>query len=131
MARGISPTSQPVEEIAIMNLIESLMTDCVILSPTRADDGEGGISTTWTPGATFRATIAGKVSSRQYVADKPESVSTYSVFTLMHLNVGDVFKRVSDNSTFRVVTGTKDMAAPPMSTIKYMTSVVERWELST
>ena len=116
-----------------VNLLTMMMDDCKILNHVRTDDPYGGYSDTWTEGASFKASIVKDTSVEQQIAEK-EGVS--EAFTVVvnddfTLDYHDVFKRLRDNSIFRVTSRTADSIAHPASTIRIAKVSAERWVLPT
>ena len=113
------------------NILSQMMDECRILNHVRKDDGFGGYADTWTDGASFMAAIAKSVSPEQQIAEKEGITEAFTVvvdqgFTL---DYHDVFKRLKDNSIFRVTSRTQDSTAHPASTVKIAVVTAERWVL--
>ena len=114
-----------------MSLITQAMEDCRILNHVRTDDDFGGYTDAWTEGAKFRAMI-GKNSSPEVLVAEQQGISeqfTVIVDQTFTLDYHDVFKRLSDESIFRVTSRTTDSTAHPASTVKIATVTAERWVL--
>ena len=116
-----------------MSLLTQMMEECKILNHVRTDDDFGGYTDAWTEGATFKAAIA-KNSSPEILAAEQQGVSeqfTVVVGDTFSLDYHDVFKRLSDNSIFRVTSRTQDSTAHPASTVRIAKVTAERWVLPT
>ena len=114
-----------------MNLLSQMMEDCKILNHVRTDDDFGGYTEAWTEGATFKAAIAKSASPEQLVAEQQGVAEAFTVVVGddIVLDYHDVFKRVSDNSIFRVTSRTQDSTAHPASTVRIAKVTAERWVL--
>ena len=115
-----------------MNLLTQMMEECRILNRSRVDDEFGGYKETWTDGAKFLAAIAKNNSAEQLVAEQQGVSESFTVVVdqTMALDYHDVFKRLSDNSIFRVTSRTVDSTAHPRSTVKIAKVTAERWVLT-
>ena len=115
----------------LMNLLTQMMDECQILNRVRTDDPFGGYKEAWTPGAKFRAAIGKDGSPEQLVAEKEGMAEAFTIVVdqSFSLDYHDVFKRLSDNSIFRVTSRTTDSTAHPASTVKIAKVTAERWEL--
>lgn len=114
-----------------VNLLKQMMEQCQILNHIRQDDPFGGHTDTYSEGATFFAAIAKNGSPEQLVAEQQGLAEQFTVVVDqgITLDYHDVFKRISDNSIFRVTSRTQDSTAHPASTIKIAKVTAERWEL--
>jgi head-tail adaptor len=114
-----------------MSLLTQMMEDCKILNHIRIDDDFGGYTDTWSEGATFKAAIAKNSSPEQLVAEQQGVSEQFTVVVDRNfsLDYHDVFKRLSDNSIFRVTSRTTDSTAHPASTVKIAKVTAERWVL--
>ena len=114
-----------------MSLLTQMMVDCQILNRTRTDDAFGGYTEAWEGGAKFKAAIAKMNSPQMLIAEKQGISESFTVVVdeTFPLNYHDVFKRLSDNSIFRVTSKTTDSTAHPASTVKIAAVTAERWVL--
>lgn len=114
-----------------MSLIDDFKTDCVIIEKTRAPDGEGGFTTTWTDGAKFQAAIVFNDSMEARVAEKQGVTNLYTVTTdrNAHLEYHDVFRRLSDGKIFRVTSDGDDAKTPEVATFAFSQASAEEWVL--
>ena len=109
------------------------MDECRILNHVRTDDDYGGYTDEWTEGARFKAAIA-KNGSPEILAAEQQGISeqfTVVVEKGFTLDYHDVFKRLKDDSIFRVTSRIADSTAHPASTVKIATVTAERWVLPT
>lgn len=114
-----------------MSLLTQMMDDCRILNHIRTDDDYGGYTDAWTEGATFKAAIAKNSSPEQLVAEQQGVAEQFTVVVDrgFSLDYHDVFKRLSDDSIFRVTSRTQDSTSHPASTVKIAKVTAERWVL--
>ena len=119
-------------EVARVNLLESMMEDCVMLDKTTVSDGLGGFKPNWTQGATFKAFVR-KESAPEVTIAEQQGVS--EMFTVVvpkgvPLEYHDVFQRINDGAVFRLTSNVLDDAAPVASSIPIAKANCERWALS-
>ena len=114
-----------------MSLLDSMMTDCVMLNPTAVPDGVFGFTETYADGEAFRATIIKASSTEAMIAEKQGVSEIYTVVTAKgtELKFHDVFKRKSDGQIFRVTSIQRDSEAPEASTVQIGKVSAERWVL--
>ena len=114
-----------------VNLLTQMMDECRILNHIRQDDDYGGYTDEWIPGATFMAAIAKNASPEVLVAEQQGVSEQFTVVVddSFSLDYHDVFKRLSDDSIFRVTSRTQDSTAHPASTVRIAKVTAERWEL--
>lgn len=97
-----------------MSLLSDAMESCTRLNKSVVDDGYGGETITWTPGASFMAAIVFDSSIEARVAEAQGVTSLYTV-TISRgkmLEYHDVFKRDSDGKIFRVTSDGDDKFTP-------------------
>lgn len=106
---------------------------CVIMNRAIVNDGEGGYVTTWTEGATFDAAIASNTSVEAKQAQAAGVKDTYTVFTDagLVLMFNTVFKRLTDNKTFRVTSDGDDKQTPASATLRLRMVTAEEWRIPT
>ena len=112
-----------------MSLIDSMMEECVMLDKVSVSDGLGGFTYEWAEGAHFMAAVI-KNSEPAVIAAEMQGVTeqfTVVVHTGISLQFHDAFKRLSDESVFRVTGEIKDNQAPAASTVKIAKVRAERW----
>lgn len=115
-----------------MSLLDSAMTEVIMLEKTRVSDGEGGFITQWAEGASFYAAITFDSSMQARTAEKQGVTSLYTVTTRKSatLEYHDVFKRLSDGKVFRVTSDGDDKFTPDSSTLNMRQVSAEEWRLS-
>ena len=112
-----------------MSLIDEMMEDCVMLDRLTADDGLGGFTYEWQEGAHFKAAIVKNSTMEARIAEKQGVTELYTitVYKGMHLEFHDVFKRLSDNSTFRVTSNIPDSETPERATFQIGQVTAEKY----
>jgi len=122
------------EEDMIPDLIKSFdgYGDITILDKTTRSDGEGGMITVWTEGATVKAAVMLDNSIQMRTAQAQGVKGNYTVTTEKPVKLPwrTVFRRESDGMIFRV-TSHDEQAAPTVSTIQTRIVTAEEWELPT
>ena len=116
-----------------MSLVESMMTECVLMRQDRVPDGEGGFTNSeWKDVGTFQAAIVHDNSTLARIAEKEGVTSTFTITTRRGVGLAfhDVFRRVSDDAVFRVSSFPDDRKSPAVSTINMEQCSAERWELT-
>lgn len=121
------------EEGELLNLIESMMEDCVFLNKVKVDDPVGGYKDDYQDGVTFKAAILKNSTTEAQIAEKNGVSELFTIVTdrNMVLEFHDVLRRVSDNEIFRVTSRAVDSQAPAASTVKIAKVTAERWVLPT
>ena len=115
------------------DLIESMMTDCVLLEAARTPDGLGGFTADWARGGSFRAAIVREGESQTREARQSGVRERYSVTTEpgVQLSYHAVFMRESDGQLFRVTGSGSDTRPPRTATFDFMQFSAERWAAPT
>lgn len=115
-----------------MSLLDSAMTEVIMLEKIRVSDGEGGFITQWKEGALFQAAITFDSSIQARTAEKQGVTSLYTVTVRKNakLEYHDVFKRLSDGKTFRVTSDGDDKESPQSSTLNMRQVTAEEWILT-
>lgn len=114
-----------------MNLLDSMMVECVLIDKKSVSDGIGGFDYVWSDGASFSATIIKNGSPIVTVAEQQGVNEQFTVITPIGavLDFHDVFRRVSDGAVFRVTGWIRDTEAPAASTVQIAKTTAERWEI--
>lgn len=112
-----------------MSLLESAMTDVVLLDKTTEPDGEGGFISFWKEGAPFKAAITFDSSLQARIAEKQGVTSLYTVTVKKNvmLEYHDVFKRLSDGKVFRVTSDGDDKITPPSASFQFAQVTAEEF----
>jgi hypothetical protein len=116
----------------IMNLIDEQMEACQVIDKTSVPDGQGGFDYVWKAGAEFQAAITKDSSLQARVAEKQGVTEIYTITVKRGtiLNVNDVVKRLSDNTTYRVTSNIKDDETPDRATFQYGQVTAEKWVIT-
>lgn len=116
--------------MAFPNLPSTFKTACVLVEKVRVPDGEGGWSTAWSDGPTFEAAIVLDSSMAARVAESEGVTGVYTVTTdrNVQLDFHDVFRRLSDGTTFRV-TKLAD-PTPSVASFEFNQCHAEEWEVA-
>ena len=115
-----------------MSLLESAMTDVVLLDKTTEPDGEGGFISSWKEGAPFKAAITFDSSLQARIAEKQGVTSLYTVTVKKNvmLEYHDVFKRLSDGKVFRVTSDSDDKYTPESASLDMRQVTAEEWVIA-
>lgn len=115
-----------------MTLIDELMEECVIMDRSSVEDGLGGFDYIWKEGASFTASIVKDTTLDARIAEKSgvTEVYTITVYKGIPLIYNTVFKRLKDNTTFRVTSNITDSETPPRATFQIGQVSAERWDIS-
>ena len=113
-------------------LVDNFKVDCVLLEKRSASDGEGGFTSEWTDGATFKAAIVRNTTATVRIAEQEGFSNVYTVTTgtNAHLDFHDVFRRVSDGQVFRVTSDGSDVKTPDVASFAFEQVFAEEWVLS-
>lgn len=121
------------EEGELLNLIESMMEDCVFLNKVKVDDPVGGYKDNYQDGVTFKAAVIKNSTTEAQIAEKNGISEIFTIVTYksMMLEFHDVLRRASDGEIFRVTSRPVDSQAPAASTVQIAKVTAERWVLPT
>lgn len=130
MAKRICKAAKQMEENK-MSLLDTAMTDCVMLIPLNAPDGVGGGKTTWSTGDNFLAAIDFNTSIAAKTAEAQGVKSLYTVTTYktIVLKFNDVFRRLSDDKIFRATSDGDDKYTPETAMLNMRQINAEEWIL--
>lgn len=132
---GWSAQAPSVEENAVKGLLNDVNNNfrCQIMNRSIVNDGHGGYITTWTEGAVFDAAIASNTSMEAKTAQAAGVRDTYSIYTdaALVLMFNTVFKRLSDNKTFRVTSDGDEKQTPSGSALNLRMVTAEEWSIPT
>ena len=114
-----------------MSLLQDRMTPCQRLIETggAATDRLGGTTPRWTPGEIFPAALVPEGTTLAEAADRQAPMGRYAVLTprAVALRFHDVFRRLSDGATFRVLSS--ENHTPPSAGLDLRSVKAERWEV--
>lgn len=110
-------------------LWETFFKDCTMLTKVTTSDGQGGVTTEWTNGDTFKAAIVKINTSFERVAEKQGVKASYQITTPINKNLKfhDIFKRNQDNKKFIVTSDATDSQPPEFATFKFNQVLAEEW----
>jgi hypothetical protein len=111
-------------------LIDAFLTPCVLRTPTRTDDGEGGTVDTWTDGARFSAAIVKDDSRDNNIGERSLASDTYTITVKdgPALPYHSVIKREADGRTFRVISDEADTMPPRCASFTFRQVKAEHLE---
>ena len=115
-----------------MSLLENAYEDFIVINKSVVDDGYGGTTTVWSPGATIQGAITYDSSNGMKIA---QSLGSTSIYTLtvkknVDLDYHTVLKRKSDNHVFRTTANSDDRKTPESAGLNMRQYAVEEWELT-
>lgn len=110
-------------------LWEQFLTKCTMQVKTEVPDGQGGVVTSFNDGSVFQAAIIKNSSAVERVAEKQGITASYTITTpsTVSLKFHDIFKRNSDNKTFRVISNALDSNPPKVATFSFNQVNAEEW----
>lgn len=114
-----------------MSLLDSAMTECVLLDKSTSSDGRGGYVQTYSDGAIFQAAITFDTSMQARTAEAQGVKSLYTVTTrkAMNLQFHDVFRRTEDGKIFRVTSDGDDKKTPATAGLNMRQVSAEEWSI--
>lgn len=114
-----------------MSLLEEAMDKCTIIDKITQPDGYGGVITTWVDGAEFNAAITFDTSLEARIGEHQGVTNLYTITTKKNVNLQyhDVFRRSSDDKTFRVTSDGDDKKTPTSANLNMRQVSAEEWEL--
>ena len=114
-----------------MSLLAEAMEDCTMYDKRMVDDGYGGFIPVYSPGVVFQAAIVIDNSVSAQLAQSEGVVGVYTVTTTKAINLQfhDVFRRMSDEKIFRVMSDGDDKKTPESAGLNMRQVVAEEWSL--
>lgn len=114
-----------------MSLLTDAMEPCTMLDKRTAPDGYGGVTTTWTDGAEFRAAAVLDTSTEAKMAEQQGVTALYTVTTGREVNLqyNDVFRRQRDGKVFRVRSDGDDKLTPHSTRLNMRQVSAEEWRI--
>ena len=97
-----------------MSLLENAYEDFTILNKSIIDDGYGGVTTTWTDGATIQGAMVFDNSAQMKTAMAAGYKAAYTLTVKKHIELDfhTVIRRESDGVIFRLVSNSDDKKTP-------------------
>lgn len=116
-----------------MSLLSEAYEPCTIINRAIVPDGQGGVITTWTDGATINAAIVedSSIEARIGMAQGVTSVYTITTSRTLNLQYHEVLRRESDGKIFRVTSDGDDKKTPKPATLDMRQVTAEEWSLPT
>ena len=113
-----------------MSLLSDAMEKCAFINAAIVDDGRGSNITTYTEGGKFYAAFELQNSLNEAVAMAQGVKGVYRVTTErdVRLEFHQIFKRLSDNKTFRV-DSKDDSHTPETANLNMRVVRAEEWEV--
>lgn len=114
-----------------MSLLDEAFEDYVMLNRITQDDGYGGYTSVWTPGATVQGAMIFNSSIEARAAMAQGVTSVYTLTTRKNIILGyhDVLKRKRDNKIFRVTSDGDDSFTPASASLDMRQVTCEEWTL--
>lgn len=115
-----------------MSLLDEAFERFTIINKITANDGYGGISTSWEDGATFDGAMVFDASTQMKVAQSAGVTSAYTLTTRRNivLEYRQILRRESDGKIFRVTSDGDDRFTPASATLDMRQVSCEEWVLS-
>lgn len=116
-----------------MSLLSDNYEPCAYMVESKYSDGVGGHLSTWARGRMFSAAIVLDSSSEARIAAAQGLKNLYTVVTPreIQLNFNDIFKRLSDGKTFRVISDGTDKKTPASASLDMRVVTAQEFELPT
>lgn len=113
-----------------MSLLTDAMVRCVRIVSDELPDGEGGTYRTHRTEEEFDAAIILESSTEIKAGGKPDAKARYAVLVGAHIRMDyhDVFMRVSDGKTFRVISD-DDKRTPPCASFQVRQVAAEEFDV--
>ena len=115
-----------------MSLLDEYSELFAFMEKTKRPDGEGGLISEWTEGATFMMAQQHDTSIVAQEAERAKEASAYSFYVdkSIALEMYDVVKRLSDGATFRITQATGEDYTPASSRLNLTKVTAERLNLA-
>jgi hypothetical protein len=118
-------------EAACVNLLESMMDECVMMDKTTVTSPMGGFNTVWVEGAEFKAFVRKESAPEIRVAEQDGANEMFTVVVPMEISLEyhDVFKRLKDGKIFRVTSDGDDKYTPQSATLDMRQVTAEEYTI--
>lgn len=113
-----------------MSLLTDAMVRCVRIVSEESPDGEGGTYRTYRTAEKFDAAIILESSAETKAGEKPDAKSRYNVLVGadVRMRYHDIFMRISDGKTFRVISD-DDKRTPLCASFHVRQVTAEEWKI--
>ena len=103
------------------------------MTPTEADDGQGGRTRTFVQGAAVSVALYcdQSLEAQKAMAQGVSSIYTLNFAKTITLEYDEYLKRAKDNTYFRITSRPADNESPGITTLNRRTAKAERTELTT
>lgn len=100
--------------------LKDFFVDMQFMDKRTVEDGYGGVTDGFIPGAKFRAGITTKQSTEAQIAYQQGLKTIYTIVfePNVQLHFGDRVKRISDGRVFRVTSNAQDMTTPARANLR-------------
>ena len=114
-----------------MSLLDAYSNDCTLLTKTRSSDGQGGYTTVWVDGISFKAAWEYQSAPEVIIAEQQGTNRVYRIYVdkALDLEYHEAFRRESDGQIFRVTNPGVDRNTPASSNLDKRLIEIEKWEL--
>lgn len=114
-----------------MSLLSEAYEPCTVINRAIIPDGQGGVITAWTDGATINAAIVEDNSMEARIGTVQGVTSVYTITTSRYINLQyhEVLRRESDGKIFRVTSDGDDQKTPRSAGLDMRQVSAEEWSL--
>jgi hypothetical protein len=114
-----------------MSLLSAAYEPCTIINRAIVPDGQGGVETTWTDGATIQAAIVLDNSMQARIGAVEGVTAVYTITTERNINLQyhEVLRRESDGKIFRVTSDGDDKKTPKSAKLDMRQVSAEEWSI--
>lgn len=114
-----------------MALRDYMNTPFCLLDRVSTADPFGGVVYTYVEGAHFAAGMVTNATTEMQIAEQSGAKSVYTLVVDRHtvLERGQLVRRLTDGSTYRITAPTRDMQTPEQSALKFAQTTMERVEV--
>lgn len=114
-----------------MSLLGEAYESCTIINRAVVPDGQGGVITTWTDGATIQAAVVEDDSMQARIGSVQGVTSVYTITTSRDINLQyhEVLRRESDGKIFRITSDGDDKKTPKSAGLNMRQVTAEEWSI--
>lgn len=116
-----------------MSLLEEAYQEIQIIDRVTVDDGYGGTTSAWVDGIKIQGAITFNNSNLAVIAQALGTTASYTLTVKKNvdLNAFQVLKRLKDNKTFRIVSGSDDNETPQSAGLNMRQYSLEEFTIPT